>query len=671
MERETIGRWLTAATLAATVLTGAAPAQAAAKVTLHVSIAVAPATARVSSVAVVSGTLSSHKAAVPVVLEHLVDKHWVSVGHGKTTAGGRYAINLRAPKKAATWALRVTRTADKAVSSAAVHLRVVKTGFAVRASAPPSVASGVPVVVTGSVAPKATGSVWLQELTTGEWHNLASVKLTKSATFQLSQSLPTGAYALRVIKAFSTTVADGRSATLAVNVAAPTPAPPTRAALAVVTSSLPAATKGLVYAASLTASGGTPPYTWGAAGALPVGVNLSSAGVFSGFPTAVSSASVPVVVVDAAGATTSRTLTLTVGPSRAAGRTIRSWGSGALGDGANTTSSTPVQVSSLTGVVTAVGANGSGYGLLDDGTVWAWGADNADQLGDGKPVPSSVPVQVVGVSGITALATTTLGGLALRYDGTVWAWGVGLEGELGNGTFAADSTAVQVTGLTGAVAIAGGGATGYALRSDGTVWAWGEGADGELGNGGSTKTNTPVQVGVPSGVTSIAAGSDFAFALESDGTVWAWGDNFRGQLGDATNIDHPSPVAVPGLTGVKAIAGNIWNGYALKANGTVWSWGYSPNGQLGDGIGGTESNYPVPVQGLTGMTAIAAGALTGYALGPDGTVSAWGYNASGQLGAGPNVTADSDVPVTVTGLDGVFSIGSGTIAYAAYAVVQP
>lgn len=660
----TATRWLVAVLLAGSTLAVAGPAQAATR-TLHVSVAATPATAKVSSVAVLSGTVSSHKAGVPLVLQRLVSKHWVGIGHGKTTAGGHYAINVRAPKKAATWALRVTASQAK---SGPVHLRVVKTSFAVRASAPDIATSDAPLVVTGSVAPKSTGTVWLQRLQGSTWRNLVSAKLTTTSTFRLTDTLPTGASTLRVAKAYSTTVADGRSKTLSVTVTVAAP-PPT--ALAVATTSLPTATLGRPYTGAVAASGGVAPYTWAVQGSLPAGITLSAVGALAGFPSAVSSSVVTVVVVDAAGASASRTLVLSVAASPAAGRTLRAWGdnaSGALGNGSTTGTSTPVQVVTLTGVVAAAGANEAGYGLRDDGTVWAWGSNADSQLGDGTTANSSVPVQVLGVSGITALATTSFGGLALRYDGTVWAWGVGTEGQLGNGTLAATSSAVQVTGLTGAVAIAGGSASGYALRSDGTVWAWGEGIDGELGDGRGLLTSTPVQVSGLSGITAIAGGAESGYALRSDGTVWAWGINTRGQLGDNSVMERWAPVQVSGLTGVKAIGGNLWNGYALLTNGTVWSWGRNDEGELGDGSSSSRSIVPVQVQGLTRVTAIASGTVDGYALNADGTVSAWGANEQGQLGNG-SADLNSHVPVPVSGLSAVVALGGGSVASAAYAVV--
>ena len=78
-------------------------------------------------------------------------------------------------------------------------------------------------------------------------------------------------------------------------IAAPSP-------LTIVTSSLPSATAGVVYVATMQGSGGNPPYTWSATG-LPTGLSLSSAGIFSGSPasTVVGTFNVTVTLKDTAG----------------------------------------------------------------------------------------------------------------------------------------------------------------------------------------------------------------------------------------------------------------------------------------------------------------------------------------------------------------------------------
>ena len=97
---------------------------------------------------------------------------------------------------------------------------------------------------------------------------------------------------------------------------------------------------------------------------------------------------------------------------------------------------------------------------------------------------------------------------------------------------------------------------------------------------------------------------------------------------------------------------------ALKNDGTVWAWGGNASGQLGDGtIGGyTSKNTPVqvldpsdPTGYLTGVIAIAAGDEHSLALKGDGTIYAWGGNPFGQLGDGTWGWPESKtIPVQVT-----------------------
>jgi hypothetical protein len=88
----------------------------------------------------------------------------------------------------------------------------------------------------------------------------------------------------------------------------------TAAALIITTSSVPAGTVGVAYAATgLAAAGGVPPYTWSvAAGAFPGGLSISPAGVISGTPTASGTFSVTVKVTDSAQVTATQAYSITV-----------------------------------------------------------------------------------------------------------------------------------------------------------------------------------------------------------------------------------------------------------------------------------------------------------------------------------------------------------------------
>jgi alpha-tubulin suppressor-like RCC1 family protein len=273
------------------------------------------------------------------------------------------------------------------------------------------------------------------------------------------------------------------------------------------------------------------------------------------------------------------------------------------------------------------------------------------------------------LSSVTMVSAGTAFALALESDGTVLAWGDNTNGQLGNGTTDPSLLPTQVLGLgsgSGVIAVSAGYGHALALKSDGTVLGWGVNALGQVGDGSTTQRNTPVQVlGPGSGVTAISAGFSHSLALKSDGTVLCWGRNSLGACGqNNTTSPELAPVTVTGsATGVTAIAAGTNSSYAIRSDGSLWAWGNNNSGQLGDGST-TQRNVPVPVSGLsTGVSAVSTSPVSGsqfaLALKSDGTVLGWGNNSFGQLGDGS--TTQRTTPVQVSGLGS----GSGVTKIAA------
>ena len=72
---------------------------------------------------------------------------------------------------------------------------------------------------------------------------------------------------------------------------------------------------------------------------------------------------------------------------------------------------------------------------------------------------------------------------------------------------------------------------------------------------------------------------------------------------------------VSNLTGVVAIGTGRMHTLAAKSDGTVWAWGFNATGQLGNG-NTTNQKVPVLVQGLTGATMFGGGRDHSVALVP-------------------------------------------------------
>jgi alpha-tubulin suppressor-like RCC1 family protein len=100
----------------------------------------------------------------------------------------------------------------------------------------------------------------------------------------------------------------------------------------------------------------------------------------------------------------------------------------------------------------------------------------------------------------------------------------------------------------------------------------------------------------------------------------------------------------------RTAAGNGFS-LAIKSDGTLWAWGLNASGQLGiggDAFGNTSnSSSPVQVSAVTTWSRVAAGSSSSYAVRTDGTLWAWGSQINGALGNGLNVTWPRITPVQI------------------------
>jgi hypothetical protein len=253
--------------------------------------------------------------------------------------------------------------------------------------------------------------------------------------------------------------------------------------------------------------------------------------------------------------------------------------------------------------------------------------------------------------------------LALKEDGTVWAWGANNLGQVGNGTMTHQSSPVQV--LTGVVAIAAGGEHSLAVKADGSVWGWGRNTNSQLGDGTTFTRLSPVQsTGITTAV-QVAAGSNHTLVLMADRTVWAMGANSLGQIGDGTTTQRTTAVPVLGLSGATTIAAGTDVSAAIVSDaagaGWVATWGKNTVGQLGDGSLLTRLS-PLLVALGAPATGLAAGGDMLVALRADGQLATWGGNAFGQLGIG-NTTA-SATPTLIGAPNALRHVAVGPRAHA-------
>ena len=236
---------------------------------------------------------------------------------------------------------------------------------------------------------------------------------------------------------------------------------------------------------------------------------------------------------------------------------------GQLGNGSNNNASTPVQVAS-DGLVLVIDGfpnqtfSMAGHGhscamnILNYRAAYCWGYNEFGQLGNGSNSSSSTPVQVSGGFAIDFLAGGYEHTCGLTQAGAAYCWGLNSGGQLGNGSFTNSNVPVPVVasgGLVFASMSAGGyhtcGVAGPSPHDQNyTVYCWGENSYGELGDSSTTSRAVPVRVSGGLIIRSVSAGKYHTCALAGDGRPYCWGRNDYGQLGNGSTTNSATPVRV-------------------------------------------------------------------------------------------------------------------------------
>ncbi len=372
---------------------------------------------------------------------------------------------------------------------------------------------------------------------------------------------------------------------------------------------------------------------------------------------------------------------------------VACWGDnsqGQLGNGSRISSSVPVPVLNLNGVVSLSAGAYHTCAIKDEGSLYCWGSNDSGQLGIGKKVSKTTPVQIVVALAFKSVSAGTQHTCGILSDDTVACWGSNALGELAGASENPEELSPMILpGLLSVVQISAGQSFTCALQSDQSVSCWGDGAYGRLGNGKKSSQGLQTVAGLTN-VSSIVAGLNQACAISgSDQSVFCWGI-----IGSAPN---GLPLQVPGIKGVKALASSGFKTCAIQsddmatcwdnsvsvnpvpvlmlpavksiaigvshacgllvADGSLSCWGNSNSGQLGNGFSGS---FPTPTMALlnSSVKEVVTGNSSTCVLMKDNSVSCFGDNSSSQLG-GTAPGKSSDLPVLVSSVSNVKSISSG------------
>lgn len=380
--------------------------------------------------------------------------------------------------------------------------------------------------------------------------------------------------------------------------------------------------------------------------------------------------------------------------------TVWAWGlgnDGQLGNGTRASSSRPVRVSGLDGVVGVWAADGMAAALKADGTVWVWGSGSNGIFGSTQPdstIRATTPVRIPELHGIYALALGRNGAAGWAADavGDLFHWGNNFSGQAGDGSLAGNAAVkavpVRVPGVTDVGAIAAADDSFVAATYAGAVLGWGYNEAGGLGvTARTTRGGAPLAVQAVAGTGTVVAlaaidiNDNAQFAVRRDGSVVGWGTNRASQAGcgqlGVSAATLTTPTVLNGLSAVAAVAGGNDHALFLTEDGVLLGCGSNGAGQLGDGtLTGADSAKPGPLRAALPLPAqaVGAGRNSSAAVAQDGSVWMWGQLANGAAGDGGAASGSriQATPQAVVGEGGSgrFDAGAAAAAPALYTGTQ-
>jgi len=327
------------------------------------------------------------------------------------------------------------------------------------------------------------------------------------------------------------------------------------------------------------------------------------------------------------------------------------------------------------------------HGALGRDTMWEEptrdideesGSDEDSELNPKESMPTTIPEKDLGGGEYTfvQVAATNSASFALTSTGQVVGWGTfsgndGAVGFLPEGAIQAaktkndeqklQRTPVLIPYLSQITSVATGCNHILALSQQGRVYAWGSGGQSQLGLRTRTTRYSALSphLLMISGIKQIACGAYHSFALAQNGLVYAWGLNNFGQTGitqdageDDAYIAQPTVIDSLRPYKIQSIEGGEHHSLACTADGELLVWGRCDDGQTGILLDNIPKEHlvldsrerprillkPTVVKGITGVTALAAGIDTSFAVDGEGKAWAWGYSDGYRTGLGTGNT---------------------------------
>lgn len=163
--------------------------------------------------------------------------------------------------------------------------------------------------------------------------------------------------------------------------------------------------------------------------------------------------------------------------------------------------------------------------IKKDRSLWMWGRDiifepdsTAAQYASEYSSFSNKPVKIMEDVAFGAMGVNHC--LVVKQDGSLWAWGYNDAGQAGVGHSGSVKTPQRI--MEHVVSVAASNRHSLAVQADGSLWAWGDNEVGQLGTGDTKSRTSPTKI--MEDVNSVFVTSTLNAAVKRDGSVWIWGN---------------------------------------------------------------------------------------------------------------------------------------------------